>query len=179
MFGDFWKKKKREQFKCSTCGELHNALPALAFNTPDNYHELSEKAKSELAEISSDFCVITHPDQTDYFIRAVLTIPINDECNDLSYGIWVSVSEKSFLDYQLNFKKDHEETIYFGMICNVIPEYEESTMYLHANVVTRNGGIRPEIFPHECEHQLLSDWENGISMKEALKRVDAMMSKIK
>jgi len=174
IFDFFRKKKKTTESKCSTCGETHDELPALGFVTPFYYDILSKKDKEEIAEISSDFCIINHPNQTDRFIRTVLTIQINDACEDLDYGVWVSLSEKSFNDYEADFKNDAEEKTYFGMISNEIPDYEQSTLGLHVNVNTRNGGIRPEIIPHQNDHKLIADWQNGITLAEAEKRVERM-----
>lgn len=174
IFDLFKKKQKPTEFQCSTCGEIHDELPALGFITPFYYETLNEKEKKEIADVSSDFCVITHEDQTDRFIRTTLTIQINDACEDLDYGIWVSLSEKSFNEYETEFKNNVEGKTYFGMISNEIPDYEESTLGLHVNVNTRSGGIRPEIIAHQNEHKLISDWENGITIEEAEKRVERM-----
>lgn len=174
IFDLFKKKQKSTEFRCSTCGEIHDELPALGFITPFYYETLNEKDKKEITEISSDFCVINHEDQTDRFIRTVLTIQINNACENLDYGVWVSLSEKSFNEYEADFKNNAEEKTYFGMISNDIPDYEESTLGLHVNVNTRKGGIRPEIIPHENDHKLISDWENGISIEEAEKRIERM-----
>lgn len=174
MFWNKWIKNTAPGYKCSSCGDTHDELPALGFKTPFHYDTLSAKDKNEIAEISDDFCVIHHPEQTDRFIRTVLTININDACENLEYGIWVSLSEKNFDDYESNYKMDSEEKTYFGIICNEIPDYEETTIGLHVNVNTRNGGIRPEIIPHESEHQLIRDWENGITIKKALSRIEKM-----
>lgn len=174
MFWNKWKKKKSSEFKCVSCGEIHNELPALAFIAPFYYDTLNEKDKKDLAEISSDFCVITYNDQTDRFIRTTLTIPINDACENLNYGVWVSLSEKSFNEYKSEFNDNVEGKTYFGIISNDIPDYENSTLKLHVNVNIRSGGIRPEIIPHQDEHNLISDWENGISMEKAEKRIERM-----
>tara|TARA_B100001765_G_scaffold201047_1_gene154086 strand:+ start:3615 stop:4169 length:555 start_codon:yes stop_codon:yes gene_type:complete len=174
IFDLFKKKQKINEYKCATCGQVHDDLPALGFTTPFYYETLNERDKEEIAEISSDFCIINHEDQTDRFIRTVLTIQVNDACENLDYGIWVSLSQKSFNEYEADFKNDGEEKTYFGMICNDIPDYEKSTLGLHVNVNTRKGGIRPEIIPHQNEHKLITDWENGISIAEAEKRVDRM-----
>lgn len=170
---------KEGKYKCEHCGESHDELPALAFNAPFYYAVLNQEEKEKIAEISSDFCVIRHHDQTDRFIRTVMTIQINDACEDLDYGIWVSVSEKTFGEYKANFKKADREATYFGMICNEIPDYEASTLGLHVNVNTQNEGIRPELIPHQKDHQLVKDWEKGISIEEAVNRVDKMMDAIK
>lgn len=169
------KKKNQNEFQCPKCGQIHDRLPALGFATPFHYDILSDQDKNEIAEISEDFCIINHPEQTDRFIRAVMTLQVNDACEDLDYEIWVSLSEKSFDDYKSTFKSEAEEKIYFGTICNKIPDYEESTIGLHVDVKTCKGGIRPEIIPHQTEHQLIKDWEKGISIDEAERRVTQAM----
>ncbi|MBC8757427.1 DUF2199 domain-containing protein [Kordia sp. YSTF-M3] len=171
MFWNKWFKKQSSSFKCTTCGEIHDELPALGFLAPIYHDDLNEKDKTEIAEISSDFCVIHHEDQTDRFIRTTLTIEINDACENLDYGIWVSLSEKSFKEYKAEFKNNVEGKTYFGRICNEISDYKESTLGLHVNVNTLSNGIRPEIIPHENNHQLITDWKNGITLNEAEKRI--------
>lgn len=170
----FKRKPKSSEFKCSTCGEIHNELPAVGFISPFYYDTLNKTDKEKIAELSNDFCVITHEDQTDRFIRTTLTIPINEVCEDLDYGIWVSLSEKSFNEYKSEFKDNVEGKTYFGMISNEIPDYEESTLGLHVNVNTRGGGIRPEISVHRIKHDIISDLENGISIEEAKKRIERL-----
>lgn len=171
MFWKKWKKKKSINFKCSMCGKIHNRLSAIGFNTPFYYEDLDENDKKDIAKISSDFCEIKHVDQTDRFIRTTLTISINDTCDNLDYGVWVSLSEKSFNEYKSDFKDNVEGKTYFGMISNDIFDYKETTLGIHVNVNTRSDGMRPEIIPHQNEHKLISDYENGINIKEARKRV--------
>ncbi len=174
IFDIFKKKQKFAEIKCSACGEIHSELPALGFSTPFYYETLNEKDKEEISKISNDFCLISHEDQTDRFIRTTLTIKINDACEDLDYGIWVSLSEKSFNEYQSEFKNSIGGKTYFGMICNEIQDYEESTLGIQVNVNTRTNEMRPEIIPHQNEHNLIFDWENGITNKEAEKRIERM-----
>jgi len=175
-----WRKKKNlsKEYTCSSCGQIHKELPALGFMTPFHFDMLSEKDKDETAELSEDFCIIRHPEQTDRFIRTVLSIPIHDTCENLDYGIWVSLSEESFEDYQENFKNETIEPIYFGMICNEIKDYRETTLGLHANVQVRKGGRRPETLPHQAEHQIIRDWESGITFEEAEKRIEKAINNV-
>lgn len=177
----FWNKRNKlnlPEYLCSECGKAHFELPALGFKTPFHYDILDDEDKANIAEVSEDFCIIRHPEQNDRFIRTVLTIPIIDSCEVLDYGIWVSLSEKSFDDYYENFKKEKDEPVYFGMICNEIKDYKESTLGLHVNVQVRSGGIRPEIIPHENSHLLIKDWENGISIKEAENRIKETINNV-
>lgn len=162
------------KYICTNCGKEHEEWPSLAFIAPDNYHVLSEQDKAEIATLSSDFCVITHEDQTDRFIRVVMIQKVNDHCEDLDYGLWVSLSEKSFSDYETNYKNYDSESSYFGWLCNDIPEYDFCKS-VPVTVYTRKGGLRPYIVPHEdFDHQLVHDFYNGISKTEAYNRISAM-----
>ncbi len=169
---------ERIKYTCSCCGQEHFEFPALTFKSPDNYDTLSQQDKETIAEISSDFCVITHSDQTDRFIRCTLTQKVIDHCEDLEYGLWVSLSEKSFNDYSENFNNENHETKYFGWLCNNIPEYEFKES-IPTTVFTRTGNQRPEIIPHEdFDHQFVKDYYNGITKDEAERRIKTMLNRI-
>lgn len=163
------------KFKCSCCGNIHEEWPALAFASPDNYDCLSEQDKKNIAYLDSDFCIINHEEQTDRFIRCTLIQKVNDHCEDLHYGLWVSLSEKSYLDYEENFQKESEEKVYFGWLCNAILGHEFSES-IPMNVVTRNNGLRPELFPHESfDHPFVKEYYNGILKAEAESRISEML----
>lgn len=164
------------KFKCSRCGEIHEEWPALAFISPDNYAGLSEEDKKSIGYIDSDFCTINHSEQIDRFIRCTLIQKVNDHCQDLSYGLWVSLSEKSYLDYKKNFKNNDEEKSYFGWLCNDLLDYEFSES-IPMNVYPKNNGQRPEIEPHsDFDHPFVKDYYNGISKQEAEKRISDMLA---
>jgi hypothetical protein len=177
----FWKKRKKKnesEFACVECGQIHSGWPALAFSSPANYHELKEEERENIAEIDSDFCTITYPDQTDRFIRVSLTQLVNDAQEDLEYGLWVSLSEKSFENYRENYNNDNHITEYFGWLCSRIPEYE-NTQSIPTTVVTQAGNQRPIIYPHkDHDHPFVQDYYQGISSHEAQKRVDDMLADI-
>jgi len=166
---------ERIKFEYSCCGKIHEEWPALAFISPDNYNNLSEEDKISIGYLDSDFCKINHEDQVDRFIRCTLTQKVNDHCENLEYGLWVSLSEKSYLEYEENYQKESEEKVYFGWLCNGILGYQFSES-IPMNVLTRNDGLRPELFPHESfEHQFVKDYYNGISKEEAERRISEML----
>lgn len=173
----FWKRKlsKKTKYKCSVCNEVHDEWPALTFNSPSSYHELTESEKASIAKIDSDFCTINYEDQTDRFIRVVLKQKVNNNDQDLDYGLWVSLSEKSFTDYQNNYNNENHERQYFGWLNSRIPEYE-NTINIPTTVNTNLGNDRPEITPHnDFDHDFVRDYYNGISRIEAEKRIHKMM----
>jgi hypothetical protein len=166
------------KYICKNCGEEHEGWPALAFNSPDHYHNLSEDEKKNIAKISDDFCIIKNEDQTDRFIRAVLFQKVNDHCQNLEYGVWVSLSEKSYKDYLDNFKSDDHEGGYFGYLSNQIPGYE-NTLLIKTNVIVSKGNNRPEIIPQDdqIENEFVKDYYKGISKEEAEDRVNRVLKK--
>ncbi|GAB5398861.1 MAG: DUF2199 domain-containing protein [Aureisphaera sp.] len=176
----FWKRKKKKpnEFTCTTCGQVHTEWPALAFKAPFSYACLSDQAQKERAKLDTDFCEIRHDEQTDRFIRVILTQKVNDHCSNLEYGMWVSLSKKSFFDYLENFDNQNHETTYFGWLSNMIPEYDD-TLHIPCNVMTKKGNTRPEIFPYDDhDNPFVKDYYNGISKEEAQKRIDAMLNNV-
>ncbi len=172
----FWKRKKIKNnlYKCPKCNKVHQELPALGFDEPHHYGLLSDEEKKSIAEISSDFCIIHHPEQTDRFIRTYLKMHINDACQDFEYGIWVSVSKKTFNEYSEDFDLQKGGKSYFGRISNEIQDYSESTIGLHVNIETQSNGIRPEVIPYKSDHMLVQEWEQGITIEEVRKRIDRL-----
>ena len=162
-------------YTCSICGKIHEEWPALAFDSPTNYNILSEEDKQKIAELTSDFCTIRHSEQVDRFIRCTLTQKVIDHCENLEYGLWVSLSEKSFQDYSDNYHNPDHQAKYFGWLCNNILGYnfDES---IPTTVFTRSNDERPEIIPHkDFDHPFVHDYYNGISKAEAEERIKEML----
>ncbi|WP_295127732.1 DUF2199 domain-containing protein [uncultured Chitinophaga sp.] len=164
-------------YTCSACGKEHADWPALAFSSPFHYNCLTEEDKRSLAQIDTDFCVITYPDQTDRFIRCVLIMPVNDHCESLHYGLWVSLSEKSFEDYKRNYGNSDHETSYFGWLSNGLPGCDFVSVPM--TVYTQKNGSRPLIVPHkDFAHPLVTDYYGGITKKEAEHRISMMLNEV-
>ena len=166
------------KYTCSCCGKEHEEWPALAYVSPTNYDALSDEDKEIIAELDSDFCVIQHKNQTDRFIRCTLAQKVIDHCENLEYGLWVSLSEKSFQDYADNFEKEDHEAKYFGWLSNDLPDYDFDES-IPTTVFTRTGNHRPEIVPHEdFDHPFVHDYYNGITKAEAERRIRAMLKMV-
>ena len=156
-------------FKCTCCGEIHEGSPSIAFRAPDHYAGLSEEQKSSLGKLSSDFCVITHDEGTDYFVRAVLEVPIHGVEDPFLWGIWVSLSKKSFDRYSETYEDPVAGEGFFGWMCNEIPVYPYSASRA-ADVVVRAGKQRPKVVLHRGDpedDQLVIDQVEGISVARA------------
>ena len=159
-------------YTCTACGKEHEVWPALAYSSPSAYHNLSEEEQQQIAKLDPDFCVINYPDQTDRFIRVTYTQKVIDHCETLEYGLWVSLSEKSFQDYSDNYNNEEHEASYFGWLSNELPDYDFSNGSIPTTVYTRTNHYRPYIVPHEdYDHPFVHDYYNGITFAEAERRV--------
>lgn len=164
-----------EKYICNHCGQEHFDWPALTYISPTHYNDLTEEDKINIAELRTDFCVIKHSDQADRFIRCTLTQKVTEHCENLEYGLWVSLSEKSFQDYSDNYNNDNYEVKYFGWLSNSLPGYDDTTK-IPTTIFTRPGNDRPEIVPYEdFDHQFVKDYYNGITKIEAERRINEML----
>jgi hypothetical protein len=73
-------------FKCTCCGEIHEGSPSIGYRMPDQYACLSDEQREAMGTIDSDLCTITHAEGTDYFIRAVLEVPIHGVDDPFLWG---------------------------------------------------------------------------------------------
>lgn len=156
-------------FKCSCCGELHEGSPSIGYRMPDQYASLSDEQKAAMGKLSSDFCTITHEAGTDHFIRAVLEVPIHGVEEPFLWGVWVSLSEKSFARYVASYDDPVAGDGFFGWVCNAIPAYPFAAPR-PADVAVQLGGQRPKVILHRGDPEndpLVIDQVNGISIARA------------
>lgn len=163
------------KYICQCCGEEKEDWPAIAYSAPYPYFQLSEE-ELENSELTSDLCIIKYSDETCYFIRTVLVQEVNDSCQDLEYGIWVSLSEKSFNEYVENYDNKDFEGGYFGWLSNYLPDYEFKES-IPTDVFVNNTIGRPFIHPHESfDHSFVHDFYSGIEKEEAERRIDIVLN---
>jgi hypothetical protein len=164
-------------FKCSCCGERHEGSPSFSFRAPDPYSWLTEDQRQGIAQISDDLCVIRHEERTDYFIRAVLEIPILGISEPFVWGVWVSASQESFESYVKTFDNPTEGDGFFGWLCNEIDLYP-TEQFRPADVYIQLGGQRPKVVLHSAKDeadQLVIDQLNGITIERAQRLAEQAM----
>lgn len=156
-------------FKCSCCGKIHEGSPGFSFRAPDQYLSLSEQQKAEMGRINDDFCIITHEEGTDHFVRAILEIPIHGVQEPFIWGVWVSVSQKSFDRYRETYDDPVEGETFFGWVCNQIKLYPYHKTRA-TDVVVQSGRARPLLILHRGDSEddpMVIDQVNGISVARA------------
>ena len=130
-----------------------------------------------MGRLSSDLCSITHDKGTDYFVRAVLEIPIHGVKDPFLWGVWVSTSEKSFNRYVEIYDSPAEGDGFFGWLCNSINLYLSDSPR-PADVYVQSDGACPKVVLHRSSNeidQLVLDQQHGITLERAQQLAEQAM----
>jgi len=155
------------KFTCSTCGEEHD-LANVTFGTeaPDQWSKLTEDER-QASELGGEQCVIKTNSEEGYFVRALLEIPVQSRNQVFTWGVWCSLSKKSFLEVADHWHDDNRVNTgpNFGWLCTSIPGYAP-TMFLKCQVHQQAVGIRPLVELEATDHELSLHQRNGITIGE-------------
>jgi hypothetical protein len=151
------------EFTCRTCGKRHDAGEiSFGADAPVQWGLISdeERAQSELGE---EQCVIKADGGLHFFVRGCLEVPIKGTRRAFTWGVWVSLSKKSFLEMSGHWEDPSRTCLgpYFGWLCTKIPEYPD-TVFMKTMVHQRAVGERPIVELEEADHPLSVDQRNGI-----------------
>lgn len=125
------------------------------------------------AAITSDWCITG---DREYLVRVCLNLPVIDGPGPLSYGVWASVSEKSF-NRMMELWDDPrcvEEPPYFSYLLINIGGYPK-TWGLEAKLVTHSVTERPLLFLAPSDHPLVMEQREGITMTQVREIVERML----
>jgi hypothetical protein len=152
------------EFTCSRCGQVHNTDEiSFVVDTPNGWETIPEQNRTLL---DGERATATFDGDTHFFMRACLEIPVKGSERVFSYGVWVSLSEKSFQEVSEHWHDSSRTNLgpYFGWLCTGIPEYPD-TLFLKAMVHQRPPGARPWIELEPTEHPLAVNQREGIDPK--------------
>ena len=150
-------------YRCPTCGKLHDGLPDISDGYPFVYREMSEEDRKRRARLTPDTCVI---DDTDFFIRGVLEIPIREQEKPFGFGVWISQSRENFLKYESD-PNSTEIGPFFGWLCTDILYYQVETLALKAMAHFPGRRQVPFIELEPTDHPLAIDQREGITIDKA------------
>ncbi|WP_281543701.1 DUF2199 domain-containing protein [Grimontia sp. SpTr1] len=160
-------------FKCSSCDEIHEGSPSFAYRAPDPWFDQPDEVR-EAGKLGDDLCYYKDEDGYHYFARVILEIPIHGVTDPFMWGVWVSLSEKSYDHYIATWDEPEDGMGYFGWFCNRLPYYE-NTHSLATDVMPQPDGQRPTLTLHETKHELYEDFTHGISIEKAQKIAEICM----
>jgi hypothetical protein len=156
-------------WKCSCCGEERHGLPpAMAFAVPDHWLNIDDETKNN-SKIDTDFCLIKDPDGITYrYIRCVIQMPLltnTDDVAQFGFGVWMSVSERSWKIYEKGFKSGkYSEEGCFAYLSNDIAAYPGS-FNLPSDIYFGTGNQRPKVVLHDRNHPLVNDQMKGMQVE--------------
>jgi hypothetical protein len=102
-----------------------------------------EHERADRCDLGSDDCVI---DQKHFFVRGCLEVPVQGQTEPFIWGVWVSLSEASHLEWLKYFTEAKRAHVapFFGWLNTWLKPYP-NTMNLKTRVHLRDDGIRPYI----------------------------------
>jgi hypothetical protein len=154
---------------CACCGKEFDDLPldVAIGRGPAPYEDLTEAERAR-ASLTSDFCVIENADQIDRFIRAVVEVPVHNLSEPFRWGVWVSLSESSFVRAKQLFplaEMAPDEPARFGWLSSRIFGYTPSTLNLKTMLTFRGGNQRPSVAIEPSDHPFSVEQREGISVR--------------
>jgi hypothetical protein len=155
------------KFTCATCGEEHDlGEMSFGFECPLQWDVLPASDR-ETSELTADQCIIRARSETHYFVRACLEIPLIGADQLFGWGVWVSLSERSFTEMADNWDNPQRDKLgpYFGWLCTRIPGYPD-TIFLRTMIHNRGVGLRPLAELEPTEHPLSQHQHNGMPFQE-------------
>src|SRR5262245_15429155 len=94
------------RWHCTCCGREMTGLPqAIAFDCPLHWTRLDEVDRVR-SSLTPDFCRIETETGVARYIRCVLPLPVPEIADEFEFGVWTSVSERSWDIYSDGFQTD-------------------------------------------------------------------------
>jgi hypothetical protein len=151
------------RFKCTDCGEWHEGMPGYSVDAPLYYYSVPTTERAARCILHTDTCVV---DQTFFFVRGCLEIPVQGESEPFIWGVWVSLSRSSFDQFVGCFETAKRSHIgpFLGWLSAELPLYP-STENLKARVHLRNDGVRPYIELEPTEHPFAVEQRRGMTVE--------------
>lgn len=136
---------------------------------------LTEEERSS-SELTPDQCIINTSEGRHFFVRACLDIPLISQIGTFTWGVWVSLSEASFLEMTSHWQDPERTKLgpYFAWLCTAIPEYPD-TMFLKTMVHHRPVGTRPSVELEPTDHPLAVHQRSGITVEQLSRIVAAVV----
>lgn len=151
-------------FTCSTCGQVHPGLPTdYGFRLPDEVHALAYLERYARSRSNADLCTL---DESRYFIRGIILVPLKEMDDNFCWGIWAEVDKATHDHYVAGFNGDSIlGTTGKGALANTIPGYSE-TNGLEVQIEFQDENGRPRyLFLASAAHALAHEQHGGISSR--------------
>lgn len=153
--------------RCPKCGNEHDLWESeVGFDLPDEVFALPQPERQQRAKSTTDLCVL---DDTRYFIRVVLHLPIRGEDRDFGWGVWAEVGPPAYARYQdlWDSRDQRQEPAFSGRLANALPSCG-AALGLQLLVHLNSPEERPAVTIAEGEHPLAQDQREGVYPERVL-----------
>lgn len=108
----------------------------------------------------------------NYFVLGLLSLPIHDREEMLSWGVWSTLSRDNFQRYKRSYAGKRQASLgpMFGWLSTSLPGFPES-YNLKCMVHPQDGGLRPSIELEPTDHPLAVAQREGIDVDRAIELV--------
>ena len=131
--------------KCHCCGESIE-WPPLDYAADPPWCEFvdSDDEFDRRVQLGRDICII---DDKTHFLRGNVLIPIVDSCQTFAWGVWCSLSAKSFHRIAEIWKDPSraKEPPFFGWLMSELPGYAEPTRPVKASIQLQDPLVAPVV----------------------------------
>ncbi|OYX48494.1 MAG: hypothetical protein B7Y90_09835 [Alphaproteobacteria bacterium 32-64-14] len=149
------------RYACSCCGDDRRGLFALHKPLPDSIFDIPENERAQRARISSDLCDL---DNAQFFVRAVLALPILETGETFEFGVWGSLKQENFQTYVDQFDNPAPAFgPFFSWLNSTLWPYPD-TFNLPSDLYFRGDNLRPLMRLHTSDHPLALDQHNGVTL---------------
>ncbi|WP_190697817.1 MULTISPECIES: DUF2199 domain-containing protein [Cyanophyceae] len=163
-------------FLCSVCGQYHdNLLMDLAYQRPADVFKVPANERPQRIRVNEDLCII---DDTEFYIRGVLMLPVHELVDSFRWGVWAQVDKEAFDYYHTHWNvpsTDNFRSLY-GVLSGGISAYPNSdqlmiTIHLQAN------NQRPLFVVLNQKHPLGEAQRQGISLHDIEKFIAPVVNR--
>ena len=166
---------KEYSFTCTCCGKTYNEVP-LCFGSeyPDYYFTVPSDERKDRVELFESLCVV---DESHFFHRGRITIPILDYHENLTFNVCTAISKENF-EIRNDLWNDPtriDHGPYFGWLKTGVPTYL-NTINIKTMAYETEVGYIPNIDVIEENHPLTYDQQNGITFETALNKVQQIVA---
>ncbi|MBZ9648240.1 DUF2199 domain-containing protein [Sphingobium sp. 3R8] len=157
---------QKGRWLCGSCDQEHRWPFDLAAHAPDPWPHVPEYEPNGALRmdgdfLSEDFCVLNGE---HFFVRCILTIPVQGMCDDFGFGCWSTLSRQNFEKYIEGFDSIHpsQEELWSGWLCNRLADFDGNEA-IGVWVQLRPGRKRPLLWVMDDDYPLAVAQEHGIS----------------
>lgn len=147
-------------FVCSVCGEFHaDRMLDIRLSLPEPIFALDDDERRARAWLADDFAVL---DESRFFVRGLLELPIPELETRFGYGTWVEVSGDEFRQLLEHWQDPDQFPPVEGTLANELAPYR-GTEGLRATLRPVSVDSLPSVTLDDAAHPLVGDQQDGIS----------------